>query len=150
MHIFRRAIKANKTTKQENLIYKLNPIINGWCNYHQSSCAKIAFKTVNHRLFNMLWKWAKRRHPNKSSRWIKNRYWHTKEGRDWIFSNEKAVLLRASDVPIVRHERIKLGMNPYVDEKYFKDKKVNRKQKKKNAYKETVAYKFSMTKMENL
>lgn len=58
--------------------------------------------------------------------------------------------MRASDVPIVRHERIKLGMNPYVDEKYFKDKKVNRKQKKKNAYKKTVAYKFSMTKMENL
>jgi hypothetical protein len=33
-------------------------------------------KEYNRTLFLMLWKWAKKRHNNRSSRWIYHRYWH--------------------------------------------------------------------------
>lgn len=71
----------------------------------------------------MLWKWAKRRHPSKRANWIKEKYWKSKEKREWIFSDGKVTLIRPSDLLIVRHERIKLDMNPYKDNEYFLIKK---------------------------
>jgi RNA-directed DNA polymerase len=34
----------------------------------------------------MLWKWALRRHNKRRTKWVKNKYFRTIEGRDWIFS----------------------------------------------------------------
>lgn len=51
-------IHKNRTAKQEYLIYKLNQVLRGWCNYHQTVCSKQIFKVLNHRIFTMLWKWA--------------------------------------------------------------------------------------------
>jgi RNA-directed DNA polymerase len=34
----------------------------------------------------MLWRWAKRRHPNKGRRWIKEKYFHAIGTRMWVFS----------------------------------------------------------------
>ena len=143
-------IHKNKTSKQEYLIYKLNQVINGWCNYHQKVCSKQIFNKLNYNIFNMLWRWAKRRHPNKSARWIKNRYWRSKGTRDWIFSNGKATLIRPTDIPIVRHERLKLDMNPYINKRYFLTKQERRKAKRRKAYKETVAFKSRLTRMNDL
>ncbi|WP_313134205.1 group II intron maturase-specific domain-containing protein [Anaerocolumna sp.] len=143
-------IRDNKTVKQEILIFKLNQILRGWCNYHQSVCAKETFKKLNHCTFEMLWKWAKRRHPNKRSQWIKNRYWEKKDTRDWIFSDATNTLIRPTDIPIVRHERLKLDMNPYTDEEYFQKKKEKRKTAKRKAYRETTAFKSNLTLMTEL
>jgi len=80
-------IRENKTVKQEHLIFKLNQILRGWCNYHQCVCAKETFQKLNYVIFVMLWKWVKRRHPNKNAQWVKDRYWKKKDSRDWIFSD---------------------------------------------------------------
>ncbi len=63
-------IKRAKAWTQEDLIHVLNPIITGWANYHQSVVAKYIFGKLDHQLWNMLWAWAKRRHPEKSKYWI--------------------------------------------------------------------------------
>ena len=63
---------------------------------------------------------------------------------------KKTTLIRTSDIPIVRHERIKLDMNPYSDKGYFLIKKERRRTAKKRAYKETAAFKFKLTRMEDL
>lgn len=143
-------IHSNKTAKQEFLIYKLNQVIKGWCNYHQPVCAKETFKKLNHRIFRMTWKWAKRRHPNKSAQWIKNKYWTRRDTRDWIFTDGTKTLIRPTDIPIVRHERLKLDMNPYTDKDYFTKKKEKRRTAKKQAYKETAAFKSKLTLMTEL
>lgn len=143
-------IKANKTVKQEHLIYKINPVLRGWCNYHQCVCAKETFGKLNYRIFWMLWKWAKRRHPNKGSNWIKEKYWCTRRDRTWIFTDGNAVLIRPTDISIVRHERLKLEMNPYTDQAYFLSKKEKRKKAKKETYKRTAAYRFNLTNMKDL
>ena len=52
----------------------LNPKIAGWGNYHRHIVASDAFKWCDYQIFKALWRWAKRRHPNKGRRWIKDRY----------------------------------------------------------------------------
>jgi RNA-directed DNA polymerase len=55
---------------QDTLIRRLNPVIQGWCNYYQHGVSSRAYHRVANQLWQMLWHWATRRHPNKSGRWI--------------------------------------------------------------------------------
>jgi RNA-directed DNA polymerase len=112
-------IKQGKAWNQEKLIGVLNPIITGWSNYHQSVVSKEIFGKLDYRVWNMLWKWAKRRHPNKSKWWIADKYWHRTGTRKWVFSTQRNELKRFSDTKIVRHPCIKLDKNPYLDMEYF-------------------------------
>jgi RNA-directed DNA polymerase len=74
----------------------------------------------------LLWQWAKRRHPRRPRRWIKEKYFKIVKNRNWIFSGETTdgrefQLLQASDVAIKRHIKIRGDANPYdpEDERYF-------------------------------
>jgi RNA-directed DNA polymerase len=117
------AIKGSKAWKQEDLINVLNPIITGWTNYHQSVVAKKVFSELDYTVWNMLWRWAKRRHPEKSKSWIARRYWHSEGTRNWVFSTEKNKLKHFSDTKIIRHFGPKLDKNPYLDKEYFEMRK---------------------------
>jgi RNA-directed DNA polymerase len=119
----RTAIENNKAAAQENLIRKLNPMIRGWAQYHKRCCAKQTFSRVDHQIWSKLWQWAKRRHPNKSRRWIKSKYFHSIGNRNWVFSakNSKAekpeiqdnVLYSAASTKIMRHIKVKADLNPF-------------------------------------
>lgn len=125
-------IKDAKAWKQENLIFALNPIITGWSNYHQPVVSKETFSKLDDIVWNMLWKWAKRRHHNKSNSWIANKYWHSKGTRKWVFSAESNILKRFSDTKIVRHISLKLNKNPYLDKEYFDQRRFKLKISKTN------------------
>src|SRR5208283_2762769 len=84
----RKLIKDNKSAKQINLIMTLNPIIKGWANYHRSAAAKETFMRVDFEIWRVLWRWAKRRHPSKSTAWIKEKYFKTAGFRHWVFAAE--------------------------------------------------------------
>src|SRR5665647_1731054 len=118
-------IKKGKSWTQEALIKTLNPIINGWSNYHQSVVSNDTFKKLDKRIWNMLWKWAKRRHPTKNKYWIANRYWHRKGTRKWVFSTGIFQLKLLSDKKIVRHINLILDKNPYLNKRYFAERKYN-------------------------
>ena len=70
----REIIKANKSATAGNLITQLNPLISGWANYHQHVASKRTFSDVDTAIFKALWRWAKRRHPNKNAKWIRRKY----------------------------------------------------------------------------
>ena len=114
-------IKEMRTAKQEDLIRRLNPLIKGWANYHSNQVSKATYQKVDHLTWQKLWKWAKRRHPNKGLRWIKGRYFHRVGHRDWIFgvrtkTREGEGLYRLAfhaDTPIRRHVQIKAEANPF-------------------------------------
>ena len=125
-------IKDAKAWKQENLIFTLNPIITGWSNYHQPVVSKEIFSKLDDIVWNMLWKWAKRRHHNKSKSWIANKYWHSKGTRKWVFSTESNILKRFSDTKIVRHISLKLDKNPYLNKEYFDQRRFKLKINKTN------------------
>ncbi|MEI6045624.1 MAG: group II intron reverse transcriptase/maturase [Chloroflexota bacterium] len=126
VHIFltkiREKIKSNKQTTTGKLISQLNPMIIGWANYHQHVVSKAIYHKVDHAIFQSLWQWAKRRHPNKGKKWVKKKYFHSQGNRNWVFSGKVAgkdgkyrliQLLKASDVPIKRHTKIRGEANPY-------------------------------------
>jgi RNA-directed DNA polymerase len=131
----RDVIKTGRTAKQEDLIGKLNPIIRGWANYHQNQVSKQTFQKVDHLIWDQLWKWACRRHRNKSRYWVKERYFRRVDGRDWTFgttvkerdADVNVHLARAGNTPIRRHVKIDGAANPYDPtwEAYF-DKRLTR------------------------
>ncbi|MBF0629341.1 MAG: HNH endonuclease, partial [Magnetococcales bacterium] len=116
-------IDDHKAAKQKDLIEKLNPVIRGWTEYNKHVVAKKAFSKVDHMLWEKLWRWAKRRHSNKSASWIKNKYWQNAvSGRQWVFNcryrdaegkERTKTLTTAADVPIKRHIKIRGEVNPY-------------------------------------
>lgn len=124
-------IKDNRNAKQEVLIQKLNEITRGWANYHHTTCAKRSYSVIDHRIWEMLWRWAKRRHPNKGKRWIVDRYWKAHKGRRWTFMSDKNILFLMSDMPIVRKGQMALDKNPFLDQNYFENRakkhRLNRK-----------------------
>lgn len=112
-----------KAWKQELLIQRLNQQIRGWANYHQSVCASEAFAHIDYVLYELLWRWAKRRHPHKGRWWVSTNYWHRKGNRNWVFSTEDKELLRVDHISIVRHTKVRMDANPYFDTQYFTDRK---------------------------
>jgi RNA-directed DNA polymerase len=111
------------------LISTLNPMIRGWTMYHRHVVAKQTFETIDHKIHQMTWQWAKNRHKGdkKNVKWVKNRYFTRIKGRDWILFDDhpkwetQITLFKAADVPIKRHTKIKSRANPYAldDETYF-------------------------------
>ena len=112
-------IRRGKAWKQEDLIKVLNPIITGWSNYHRSAVSRETFSKLDNKVWNILWGWAKRRHPTKRSTWIANKYWHSGATRNWVFSTGKNRLKLFSDTKIVRITGLKLDKNPFLDQDYF-------------------------------
>ena len=117
-HRIAQIIDSHKSTNQEALVGKLSPIIRGWANYYKTKCSKDTFKLLNGLVFRKLWGWAKRRHTNKSSGWIKNKYWHTVRSSTWNFgyrrdNNDLTILQTHAEVAITRHTKVRGDASPY-------------------------------------
>jgi Retron-type reverse transcriptase len=131
----RALIKRNRTVKQELLIRKLNPIIQGWVNYQRYNVSGAAFSYLDYQIFKCLWDWCKRRHPKKGKRWIVNKYFRRINNRSWTFSvpthkkmdSGKPLLLKlvyATDTKITRFIKIRAKSNPFdeQDAQYFMER----------------------------
>lgn len=103
------------------LIQRLNPVIRGWANYHRHWVSSQIFSQMDYRIFEMLWRWAVKRHGNKSKHWIYHRYFVDDKGQCRPFHmsfNEdgKRVyveLFKAARLHIVRHHKIRQDAHPY-------------------------------------
>jgi RNA-directed DNA polymerase len=122
LHSVRETIRMNCAAKQETLIRLLNPKIRGWANYHRHVVAKRAYRTVDNHIWRALWRWARRRHPNKSCGWVRRKYFRTQGHRHAVFATKTQgyngqprtlTLISASDTRIVRHVRVKSDANPF-------------------------------------
>ena len=104
---------------------------------------KEIFKEIDFYLWRLLGRWCKRRHANKSWKWIREKYFSA-SGELCSFSALQIAkkggkklkiykILRVGKVPIIRHTKIKSAANPFVreDEKYFK-------QRRKDLFKKSV------------
>src|SRR3546814_15614744 len=76
-------LREMSSVRQDEVIDRLTPIIRGWANYHRSQMATRTFNKCDHQIWEALWRWACRRHPNKGKRWVKQRYFIVLRGRDW-------------------------------------------------------------------
>ena len=114
-------LKQNKNAKPEAVIQHLNPIIRGWGNYYKHVVSSDRFQYIDHQIFQAIWKWSLRRHPNKGKKWVARKYFITVKNRKWNFysnttdrqGNQKTIILtKMSTIPIVRHVKVKGTASP--------------------------------------
>jgi RNA-directed DNA polymerase len=117
----RRVMKVNQPTPAGQLIGQLNPLRGGWANYHRHVVSKVLFAKMDHAIFQCLWRWAKRRHPNKPPGWIRQTYFTRVAHNHWVFfgttitsqgKTREHRLIRLAYTPIKRHTKVKAQANP--------------------------------------
>ncbi len=102
----------------------LNPIIRGWANFHKHVVSKKVYQHADHAIWQAVWKWAKRRHPKKPARWVKQKYFPAQGSRQWVFSalrpeimasgeQMRTSLILLSDTAIRRHVKVQAKLNPF-------------------------------------
>lgn len=114
-------VQRNKAVEQRDLIRMLNPVIQGWVNYHRHAVSSVAFSKLDFLIWKLLWQWAVRRHRGKGRKWIKQRYWRTLGTRTWTFATDVSdgdsirtvSLVYATDTRIRRHVKVQAEVNPY-------------------------------------
>jgi RNA-directed DNA polymerase len=121
-------LSHNKQTPAARVVQQLNPVIRGWANYYRHGASKAVFARVAYSMFAMVWRWARRRHPTKSARWVKQRYFRYE---DWAFHEKGAVLLRHYKIQVSRFIKVTgkaSPMNPDEAEHWKKRRKRGREQ----------------------
>jgi RNA-directed DNA polymerase len=129
----RAIIRTHLSATAGAIVMQLNPVIRGWANYHSHQCSKNTYTYTDYVTYKALWRWAKRRHPNKGARWVKQKYFKIVGQRHWVFSGTiqdregktKVVrLFPAAYTPIRRHIKIQAKANPYDPqwEMYFEER----------------------------
>lgn len=115
-------IKGHASVTQRVLIQQLNPVIRGWAMYHRHIVAKATFSLIDSHIWQLLWRWALRRHPTKGARWVRRRYFRSDGQRSWDFATEAVRadgsigslrLFRATTVAITRHVKVRGPANPF-------------------------------------
>jgi RNA-directed DNA polymerase len=100
----------------------LGVVIRGWANSQRHVVSGKAFKQLDHLLDNARWQWARRRHAEKTTGWIRQTYFQKPHRHQRIFhadtTNEEGEkvqvqLFRATRIPIRRHVMIRSAANPY-------------------------------------
>ena len=114
-------IKEHVGAPMEAMIKKLNSTLRGWANYHRHVVSSEAFNRIDTYVFNSLWRMIRKRHSQKSGRWLYKRYWtatnqgnmfgvksKTKKGKIKYYR-----VLKICTIGIKRHIKIKADANPY-------------------------------------
>ena len=104
------------------MIRRLNQQIKGWTMYHRYASSQRTFTNVDRRIFQMVWRWCRRRHPKKGRGWIRTTYFRSDGHRHWVFTGtlrdqkgqgRPIQLMAAAKVRIIRYVKIRSDVNPY-------------------------------------
>ena len=109
----RTILETGGSLSQDVLIRRLNPVIRGWGHYDRHVVSKETFSDIDHAIWRMTWNRARRRHPRKGRKWLKDRNYAHKDGRDWVFTDGSITLFRMASIPIRRPVMIRGDANPY-------------------------------------
>jgi RNA-directed DNA polymerase len=128
----RARIRSCRGMKAAVLIGKLNPLLRGWANYHRHVVSKRIYGRVDYCLRAMLWRWARREHPNKTSGWIKRRYFPAEEKGSFSIRTQDRQgkprvlkVYRLAHTVIERHIKVRGQANPYdpKESEYFEKRR---------------------------
>lgn len=114
----RQMTKTYKGKPASLMLYRINAALKGWCMYHRHVVSKATFQMIDHRVFETLWRWCRKRHPKKSSAWLKRQYFKRRGTYNWMFQvqDEKRghlTIFKCASVKIERHVKIRDTANPY-------------------------------------
>jgi RNA-directed DNA polymerase len=149
-------IKALNGVEQEVVIKKLNPILRGFANYYKGVVSKETFSYISSRVWQYLWQWAKRRHPNKNTKWTRKRYFKTINGNKWTFATTTSdrqgdskvfYLYQIAYTSIERHVKVKGNASP--DDPSLKEYWEKRHQKYGKSYWERNSRNYKIAENQN-
>ena len=112
-------LRDGKGMGPEDLIRTLEPKVRGFARHHRHTCCSETFAYIAHVMHAQLRRWARRRHPKKNRRWVKERYWCTIGGDNHIFGSPDNYLRPITWNHVARHPQLKGDMNPYLNPEYF-------------------------------
>lgn len=105
----RNIVKRMENHPQEALIATINPIVFGWTHYYAFTDNADTFWYCDNRMFWRLFRYACNRHRSKGKKWIVNKYFHTFEGRKWIFSTpDRSTRLKLYSKGVGRNRYVKV------------------------------------------
>ena len=86
-------LKYSRFLPMDRVIIELNKKIIDWqqCYAYTPKLYRV-WAEMNYYLFWRVWRWCKKRHKNKGSKWIYNRYWKIKESKKWVFHTNNQYL----------------------------------------------------------
>src|SRR5664280_2182329 len=93
------------------------PVVRGWSAFYRSVVSSRVFTGLDHYVWHITYRWARRSHPNKSRIWVATRYFglFNKSRRDrWVFGDRVsgAYLTKFSWTKIVRHVPVRGRASP--------------------------------------
>ena len=127
----KRLLKLTGHQPMDKVIDRLNEKIIYWQYYYSGAFNSYQiWLEMNSYLFWRIWKWCKKRHKNKGSKWIYERYWIKQNTRNWVFSvnghslaSYYIVSLSAS-VNIFKTKNYKTVYNVQIRKKLFLNNKI--------------------------
>ena len=110
-------MRALRGSNAAVVIARLAPITRGWAAYYRGVVSSKLFASLDHYLFKLTYKWAKRSHANKPTSWIVDRYYgkfNRFRNDRWVFGDRDsgAYLPKLAWTGIVRHITVKGGASP--------------------------------------
>jgi RNA-directed DNA polymerase len=99
------------------VVFRLNPVIRGWSAYYRSVVSGRIFTGLDHHVWHLTYRWARRSHPNKSRGWVAARYFgrfNTARQDRWVFGDRDsgAFLTKFAWTKIVRHVPVQGRASP--------------------------------------
>jgi len=106
-------LARNKQVTQKQLLVLLNPAIRGWAMYFRFCNAKRVFARSDHLIFWKLWRWSRRRHPEKTREWVRRKYFAGGDERHWSFGEEGGLQLHhAAGIPLLWYRKVAGAASP--------------------------------------
>lgn len=118
-------IRKHVSAPMPVMIKKLNQTLRGWANYHRHVVSSEVFSRVDTYVFEQLNRMLRKRHSNRSQKWLYKKYWAA-SGRKNTFAVVTKVkngakkvyqVVKTCSIGIKRHIKIRADANPY-DPKY--------------------------------
>ncbi len=110
---------------QKSLIQSINSKLYGWATYHRVEESKAVFSHIDVYVNALLLKLMQRTYPNKTIQQLQNKYWYKLPDGRYVFaltSNKNFAVINLSDIILVRHKRMNLKKNVFLDADYFEEK----------------------------
>jgi RNA-directed DNA polymerase len=107
-------IERMKAATPDEVIKMLNPKIVGWSNYFKTEVSTRAFQRLDNLLWQKLYRWAKRKHSNKSAHWVVHKYFTPIGKRKHArFAGETQTLKWHGETTVKHQAALRKGVSPY-------------------------------------
>jgi RNA-directed DNA polymerase len=117
----KKKVRGLRRDKAWKAISSLNLLLRGWGNYYRHAVSSKVFSSIDHYVFQTIWRELGRLHPKKSAAWKRAKYFPPRGRNRWIFSgeqrekhrNRRHFLFQMGSLKIKRHVKLKSKATPF-------------------------------------